>query len=163
MPILHNADGCRFENGRALILKKTIYMNKLHSIILMCLLSLVGISANAQEFHPCDANHDGTVDVADIAITANYILTGEYQSYDPYNGHEYVDLGLSVKWATCNVGAYSPEDYGDYSPGARPNRSTVMTGILTSGPVAHTIPWSSTTMTPLTTKLSSTQRTMPPI
>ena len=29
-------------------------------------------------------------------------------------GHEYVDLGLSVKWATCNVGASSPEDYGDY-------------------------------------------------
>lgn len=30
------------------------------------------------------------------------------------NGHEYVDLGLSVKWATCNVGASSPEDYGNY-------------------------------------------------
>ena len=29
-------------------------------------------------------------------------------------GHEYVDLGLSVKWATCNVGASRPEDYGDY-------------------------------------------------
>ena len=25
-----------------------------------------------------------------------------------------VDLGLSVKWASCNVGANSPEDYGDY-------------------------------------------------
>ena len=30
------------------------------------------------------------------------------------NGHEYVDLGLSVKWATMNVGATSPEGYGDY-------------------------------------------------
>ena len=31
-------------------------------------------------------------------------------------GHEWVDLGLpsGVKWATCNVGAWSPEDYGDY-------------------------------------------------
>ena len=29
-------------------------------------------------------------------------------------GHEWVDLGLSVKWATCNVGASSPEGYGDY-------------------------------------------------
>ena len=28
--------------------------------------------------------------------------------------HECVDLGLSVKWATCNVGANKPEDYGDY-------------------------------------------------
>lgn len=27
-------------------------------------------------------------------------------------GHEYVDLGLSVKWATCNVGAESPDGYG---------------------------------------------------
>ena len=31
-----------------------------------------------------------------------------------HNGHEYVDLGLSVKWATCNVGAQNPEDYGEY-------------------------------------------------
>ena len=30
------------------------------------------------------------------------------------NGHEYVDLGLSVKWATCNVGASKPEESGDY-------------------------------------------------
>ena len=30
------------------------------------------------------------------------------------NGHEYIDLGLSVKWATCNVGATKPEEYGDY-------------------------------------------------
>lgn len=27
---------------------------------------------------------------------------------------EAVDLGLSVKWASCNVGAESPEDYGGY-------------------------------------------------
>ena len=25
-----------------------------------------------------------------------------------------IDLGLSVLWADCNVGANSPEDYGDY-------------------------------------------------
>ena len=30
------------------------------------------------------------------------------------NGHEYVDLGLSVKWATMNVGADAPQDAGDY-------------------------------------------------
>ena len=28
--------------------------------------------------------------------------------------HEYVDLGLSVLWATCNVGANSPEGYGGF-------------------------------------------------
>ena len=31
-----------------------------------------------------------------------------------HNGHEWVDLGLSVLWATCNVGASSPSDYGGY-------------------------------------------------
>lgn len=32
------------------------------------------------------------------------------------NGHEYVDLGLpsGLKWGTCNVGASSPSDNGDY-------------------------------------------------
>ena len=32
----------------------------------------------------------------------------------PAGAHEYVDLGLSVKWATCNVGAEKPEDAGLY-------------------------------------------------
>lgn len=32
------------------------------------------------------------------------------------NGHDYVDLGLTsgTLWATMNIGATSPEDYGDY-------------------------------------------------
>ncbi len=29
-------------------------------------------------------------------------------------GHEYVDLGLSVLWATCNIGASYPFERGDY-------------------------------------------------
>ena len=46
------------------------------------------------------------------------------------NSHYYVDLGLSVKWATCNVGASQPEEYGDYfawgetSPKSTYNEST---------------------------------------
>ena len=33
-----------------------------------------------------------------------------------HNGHEFVDLGLpsGTKWATCNVGATTPEGFGDY-------------------------------------------------
>ena len=33
-----------------------------------------------------------------------------------HNGHEYVDLGLpsGTKWATCNVGATEPWEYGGY-------------------------------------------------
>ncbi len=30
------------------------------------------------------------------------------------NGHPWVDLGLSVKWATCNIGALFPGNYGDH-------------------------------------------------
>ena len=32
------------------------------------------------------------------------------------NGHDYVDLGLpsGTLWATCNLGAEKPEDYGNY-------------------------------------------------
>lgn len=32
----------------------------------------------------------------------------------PAQEAEYVDLGLSVKWASCNLGANSPEQPGDY-------------------------------------------------
>lgn len=33
-----------------------------------------------------------------------------------FKGHDYVDLGLpsGTKWATCNIGADNPQDYGDY-------------------------------------------------
>ena len=32
-----------------------------------------------------------------------------------YMGHEYIELGLSVKWATCNIGSDGkPENYGNY-------------------------------------------------
>ena len=33
-----------------------------------------------------------------------------------HNGHEYVDLGFpsGLKWAACNVGANTPEEYGNY-------------------------------------------------
>jgi|GEM_PF-3387915 len=43
-----------------------------------------------------------------------YTLTENTQLSGILDGHEYVDLGLSVKWATCNIGANKPEEYGDY-------------------------------------------------
>ena len=43
-----------------------------------------------------------------VAVPARVPVTGSI------NGHAWVDLGLSVKWATMNVGAGSPGDYGDY-------------------------------------------------
>jgi hypothetical protein len=43
-------------------------------------------------------------------LSLNIMAQGKRQ----VNGHEYVDLGLSVKWATCNVGASRPSEFGDY-------------------------------------------------
>ncbi len=48
-----------------------------------------------------------------LAVTLVCVVSCTKKS-NTINGHEYVDLGLSVKWATCNVGAESPSDYGDY-------------------------------------------------
>ena len=61
------------------------------------------------------------------AYIVNFNSSGVYRGYGSRNDglsvrpvcpkkqeHEYVDLGLSVKWASYNVGATNPEDYGDY-------------------------------------------------
>ena len=39
-----------------------------------------------------------------------------FTTNDQINGHDFVDLGLSsgLKWATCNIGASSASEYGDY-------------------------------------------------
>ena len=67
---------------------------------------MMTISASAQFYIYCS---DGNVIKVD-----SISMIAPSDSEDLYNGHEYVDLGLSVKWATCNVGATTPEEYGDY-------------------------------------------------
>lgn len=44
-----------------------------------------------------------------MSLVAKFAIESEI-----INGYEAIDLGLSVKWATCNVGASTPEDYGGY-------------------------------------------------
>ena len=43
--------------------------------------------------------------------SASYSVTQSSSSHIPEGA---VDLGLSVLWASCNLGASSPEEYGDY-------------------------------------------------
>ena len=58
---------------------------------------------------------DGTTYYARAyAINAKGMVYGEEVSFITLKIGEPVDLGLSVKWATMNVGASSPEGYGDY-------------------------------------------------
>lgn len=57
------------------------------------------------------------VDEEETKVVAEEPKPAPYISLSDYgiiNGHDYVDLGLSVKWATCNVGASSPSEYGSY-------------------------------------------------
>ncbi len=42
------------------------------------------------------------------------LLTSILLSFNAHAQNEFVDLGLSVTWATCNVGANSPEENGEY-------------------------------------------------
>ena len=62
-----------------------------------------------------DVNIDGTVDVSDLTSLVSIILgTNEENNDTPTTDSRAVDLGLSVKWASCNVGATAPEEYGGY-------------------------------------------------
>ena len=59
-----------------------------------------------------DTNLSGGVGMDDLTTLINYLVFGVW----PWDPHKWVDLGLpsGTLWATCNVGADNPEDYGDY-------------------------------------------------
>ena len=63
---------------------------------------------------PLDIPEDTTTDSDAVKEIEN--TYGNVGENGQHNGHEYVDLGLSsgLKWATCNIGANSPEEYGNY-------------------------------------------------
>lgn len=63
-----------------------------------------------------DINGDGEVTAADVTAVYDILLGGNSGGNPSVGGHEYVDLGLpsGTLWATMNIGASSPEDYGDY-------------------------------------------------
>lgn len=59
-------------------------------------------------------------DVAEVRTATIQLMSGKSKvaeilvTQEEAFKYEAVDLGLSVKWASCNVGAESPEGYGDY-------------------------------------------------
>ena len=72
--------------------------------------------------HTSTESRTGTITATYNGITRQITVTQKgaeritSTASSPINigSHTAVDLGLSVKWATCNVGATSPEGYGDY-------------------------------------------------
>ena len=118
-------------------------MNKLSSFLVMALLMLASFTAHAQEYprgdvnkdgavnisdvtrlidnvmkgiEQGDVNLDGTVNISDVTCIVSYIMKGYWPDEPVGDEHEWVDLGLpsGTLWATCNIGASSPEEYGDY-------------------------------------------------
>ena len=82
-------------------------------ILILLLLLVGGIGAWFVINSGGSASDGDGRDSKDTALQHEQALA-ELPGTGTINGHEYVNLGLSVKWATCNVGASSPEDYGDY-------------------------------------------------
>lgn len=82
------------------------------------------IKRDGYEFIGWNTQPDGTgekyEDGDTIYLSTNTALYAQWKEIptkeNMHNGHEYVDLGLpsGTLWATCNVGANSPEEYGDY-------------------------------------------------
>lgn len=58
-----------------------------------------------------DANNDGVINISDVTSTVDLLLFGPEEEVP-----EYIDLGLpsGTLWATRNIGAQNPEDYGYY-------------------------------------------------
>ena len=80
-------------------------------IISILMLSVLAMAQKTLYVHTIDG---GKVEIlmSDVA----YIGIEDYIPSINANGHEYVDLGLpsGTLWATMNVGAKSPENYGGY-------------------------------------------------
>ena len=86
------------------------------------LITLPLMSYKCRGFVGWNTKEDGSgimyEDGAKLTVTSDTELFAQWvrlscEELSDANGHEYVDLGLSVKWATCNLGASSPEELGD--------------------------------------------------
>lgn len=86
------------------------YMKSIIRFAALLLMMVCAQTAKAQMYimvHKTDGN-TLRIAVSDVDSVTFREWTGPIVSY------EYVDLGLSVKWATCNIGATSPEQFGNY-------------------------------------------------
>ena len=92
-------------------MKRILSLPTLKSIIAFMLLVVCSLPVSAQAYYMNIYQKDGkrmrylVTDVDSVKFTFENA---------PVPGVEYVDLGLSVMWASCNLGAASPYEPGDY-------------------------------------------------
>ena len=74
--------------------------------------TLTDLSGNTTYYYAAYTSFSGVYVFSDVKD----FTTEENLTAGIANGHEWIDLGLpsGLKWASCNVGASSSEEYGDY-------------------------------------------------
>lgn len=61
------------------------------------------------------SNYNGAWAYCEVSVTEEKnTITFDFNPSGIQDGHKYIDLGLSVKWATENIGARSMEEFGEY-------------------------------------------------
>ncbi len=92
-------------------------MKKIYFIMIALIVTLV-VSAQTIEVYEYDSsgNLNNTPAYTSSKKVKVIFRDNTEQGSESIDSYEYVDLGLpsGTLWATCNVGANSPEDYGDY-------------------------------------------------
>ena len=102
--------------GEGIVKTDTIYYGEI-AIIGACEYTKIGFHFSHWNTNP---NGSGASywSGSQLSIYKNITLYAQWSDQIPTlgveNGHDWVDLGLSVKWATYNVGASKPEEYGNY-------------------------------------------------
>ena len=90
-------------------------VNKDGNVDVADIVTIIEIMAGKMSSRKGDVNVDGTVDVADIA-TVIEIMAGKIVIPQAPDNAKAVDLGLpsGTLWASINIGASAPQDYGLY-------------------------------------------------
>lgn len=102
------------------VLGKSIKISEVHLVESMKFGTTEQNLVKVYDFEPEGWSLDAPVDIPEDTATDSDAIKEIENTYGngvgngQHNGHDWVDLGLSVKWATCNIGASKPEDYGNY-------------------------------------------------
>jgi len=92
-------------------MKRILTLPLLKGIIALVLMFTGTLSVSAQVYYMNVFQKDGSKVKYLVEDVDSIFFSFENA---PIEGVEYVDLGLSVMWATFNVGASSPSEFGDY-------------------------------------------------